>query len=105
MDLAGAKANKVVCTQPRRVAAMEAAGRVANELDVKLGEEVGYYFRHENVSGPRTLLSYTTDGHLLQKMKADRDLQQYSCIIIDEAHERNVASDLLLAMVKYTCRR
>lgn len=84
---------------------MEVAGRVANELDVKLGEQVGYQFRHENVSSLRTLLLYTTDGHLLQELKADRNLQKYSCIIIDEAHERTVASDLLLGMIKKACER
>lgn len=84
---------------------MEVAGRVARELDVQLGAEVGYHFRHENVSGLRTLVLYTTDGHLLQEFKADRDLQEYSCIIIDEAHERTVASDMLLAMVKHACKR
>lgn len=84
---------------------MEVSARVASELDVQVGAEVGYSFRHENVSGLRTLVLYTTDGHLLQEMKSDGDLQQYSCIIIDEAHERTVASDMLLAMVKHACKR
>lgn len=52
----------IACTQPRRVAAMSVAERVANEMDVKLGEEVGYTIRFEDMTGPKTLLKYMTDG-------------------------------------------
>ncbi|ROW08569.1 hypothetical protein VPNG_06221 [Cytospora leucostoma] len=96
---------KIVCTQPRRVAAMGVAQRVAVELDVELGREVGYIFRNEDMTGPRTLLSYTTDGHLLVELKNDRLMGDYSCIIIDEAHERTVSTDLLMAELKQVCKR
>ena len=64
----------VACTQPRRVAAMSVANRVADELDVKLGEAVGYTIRFEDKSGPRTQLRYMTDGMLLRECLIDADL-------------------------------
>ncbi|ERS96605.1 pre-mRNA-splicing factor ATP-dependent RNA helicase DHX15/PRP43 [Sporothrix schenckii 1099-18] len=90
----------VACTQPRRVAAMSVAQRVADELDVKLGEEVGYSIRFENCTGPKTLLKYMTDGQLLRESMNDPDLSRYSCIMIDEAHERTLATDILMALLK-----
>lgn len=96
---------KIVCTQPRRVAAMGVAKRVASELDTQLGEEVGYVFRNDDMTGPRTIISYTTDGHLLQKLKSDQGLRDYSCVLIDEAHERTVSTDFLIAKLKDVCKR
>ncbi|CAK7233252.1 DEAH-box ATP-dependent RNA helicase prp43 [Sporothrix bragantina] len=90
----------IACTQPRRVAAMSVAQRVADELDVKLGEEVGYSIRFENCTGPKTLLKYMTDGQLLRESMNDPDLSRYSCIMIDEAHERTLATDILMALLK-----
>ncbi|TPX18019.1 uncharacterized protein E0L32_011930 [Thyridium curvatum] len=90
----------VACTQPRRVAAMSVAQRVADELDVKLGEEVGYSIRFENVTSPQTVLKYMTDGQLLRESMNDHNLSRYSCIIIDEAHERTLATDILMALLK-----
>ncbi|CAK7203719.1 DEAH-box ATP-dependent RNA helicase prp43 [Sporothrix eucalyptigena] len=90
----------IACTQPRRVAAMSVAQRVADELDVKLGEEVGYSIRFENCTGPKTLLKYMTDGQLLRESMNDPDLKRYSCIMIDEAHERTLATDILMALLK-----
>ena len=96
----------VACTQPRRVAAMSVAERVANEMDVKLGEEVGYTIRFEDVTGPKTLLKYMTDGMLLREAMNDHDLTRYSTIILDEAHERTLATDVLMALLKdLTLRR
>lgn len=95
---------KIVCTQPRRVAAREVSARVAAELDVNLGEAVGYAFRHEEQCGPETRLMYTTDGRLLREMANDPMLQQYSCIIIDEAHERTESTDMLLGHLKALLR-
>ncbi len=95
----------IACTQPRRVAAMSVAQRVANELDVELGEEVGYSIRFENRTGPKTLLKYMTDGQLLREAMHDPDMNRYSCIIIDEAHERTLATDILMALLKQIASR
>ncbi len=91
---------QVACTQPRRVAAMSVAARVADEMDVELGEEVGYNIRFENNSGPKTILKYMTDGMLLREAMEDHDLTRYSCIILDEAHERTLATDILMGLLK-----
>ncbi|KAK4165106.1 putative Pre-mRNA-splicing factor ATP-dependent RNA helicase PRP43 [Cladorrhinum sp. PSN259] len=95
----------IACTQPRRVAAMSVAQRVANELDVQLGEEVGYSIRFENRTGPKTLLKYMTDGQLLREAMHDPDMKRYSCIILDEAHERTLATDILMALLKEIAHR
>src|SRR5690554_3897031 len=73
---------QVACTQPRRVAAMSVAKRVADEMDVKLGEEVGYNIRFEDCTGPNTVLKYMTDGMLLREAMNDHNLDRYSCIIL-----------------------
>lgn len=91
---------QVACTQPRRVAAMSVASRVADEMDVELGEEVGYSIRFENNTGPKTILKYMTDGMLLREAMEDHDLTRYSCIILDEAHERTLATDILMGLIK-----
>jgi pre-mRNA-splicing factor ATP-dependent RNA helicase DHX15/PRP43 len=90
----------ICCTQPRRVAAMSVAQRVSEEMDVKLGEEVGYSIRFEDVSGPRTRLKYVTDGVLLREAMTDPTLTNYSVIVLDEAHERTVQTDILLGLLK-----
>lgn len=104
-DLPQAGGKKVVCTQPRRIAAREVAKRVAQEVDVKLGEEVGYAFRNEDASGPRTSMIYTTDGRLVQEFGSDPSLSKYSCIIVDEAHERSDTIDMLLGLIKPVLKR
>lgn len=91
---------QVACTQPRRVAAMSVAARVAEELDVKLGEEVGYNIRFENMTSNKTILKYMTDGMLLREAMEDHELSRYSCIILDEAHERTLATDILMGLLK-----
>ncbi|GAB1313095.1 DEAH-box ATP-dependent RNA helicase prp43 [Madurella fahalii] len=95
----------IACTQPRRVAAMSVAQRVANELDVELGEEVGYSIRFENKTGPKTLLKYMTDGQLLREAMHDHEMSRYGCIILDEAHERTLATDILMALLKQISER
>lgn len=90
----------VACTQPRRVAAMSVAQRVANEMDVNLGEEVGYSIRFEDVTGQKTILKYMTDGMLLREAMNDHNLSRYSVIILDEAHERTLATDILMGLLK-----
>ncbi|KAL2759598.1 hypothetical protein ACRALDRAFT_1039219 [Sodiomyces alcalophilus JCM 7366] len=95
----------IACTQPRRVAAMSVAQRVADELDVTLGEEVGYSIRFEDRTSPKTLLKYMTDGMLLREAMHDHDMSRYSCIILDEAHERTLATDILMALLKTIAAR
>ncbi|CCF55893.1 hypothetical protein KAFR_0A04580 [Kazachstania africana CBS 2517] len=96
---------QVACTQPRRVAAMSVAQRVAEEMDVKLGEEVGYSIRFENKTSNKTILKYMTDGMLLREAMEDHDLKRYSCIILDEAHERTLATDILMGLLKQVVQR
>ena len=95
----------VACTQPRRVAAMSVAQRVAAELDVKLGEEVGYSIRFEDMTSPKTCLKYMTDGMLLREAMNDHNLNRYSTIILDEAHERTMATDVLMGLLKEVVER
>ena len=95
----------VACTQPRRVAAMSVAQRVAQEMDVPLGEEVGYSIRFEDKTSSKTILKYMTDGMLLREAMTDNNLSRYSCLILDEAHERTLATDLLMGLLKEVARR
>jgi pre-mRNA-splicing factor ATP-dependent RNA helicase DHX15/PRP43 len=95
----------VACTQPRRVAAMSVAQRVAQEMDVELGEEVGYSIRFEEMSGPKTILKYMTDGMLLREAMSDNTLSRYSVLILDEAHERTLATDILMGLLKEVALR
>jgi pre-mRNA-splicing factor ATP-dependent RNA helicase DHX15/PRP43 len=87
-------------TQPRRVAAMSVARRVAEELDVVLGEEVGYSIRFEENYSLKTMIKYMTDGMLLREAISDTLLRKYNVIIIDEAHERTLATDILFGFMK-----
>ncbi|BFZ58398.1 hypothetical protein PYCC9005_005460 [Savitreella phatthalungensis] len=101
LDEAGfTQAGKVACTQPRRVAAMSVAARVAEEMGCKLGDDVGYSVRFEDVTSERTRIKYMTDGMLLREFMTEPSLSQYSVLIIDEAHERTLATDILFALVK-----
>lgn len=96
----------VGCTQPRRVAAMSVAKRVSEEMGCKLGEEVGYSIRFEDRTSPqKTLIKYLTEGILLREMLADSTLEQYSCIIMDEAHERTLNTDILLGLFRQLLRK
>jgi len=95
----------VACTQPRRVAAMSVAQRVAEEMDVKLGEEVGYSIRFEDMTSPKTILKYMTDGMLLREAMNDHNLTRYSTIMLDEAHERTLATDILMGLLKEVSQR
>ena len=99
-DLPQTQGKMVACTQPRRVAAMSVAQRVAAEMDVKLGEEVGYSIRFEDMTGPKTIMKYMTDGMLLREAMNDHNLSRYSTIMLDEAHERTMATDILMGLLK-----
>ncbi|KAK9368089.1 P-loop containing nucleoside triphosphate hydrolase protein [Lipomyces kononenkoae] len=104
-DLPHLEGKMVACTQPRRVAAMSVAKRVADELDVSLGEEVGYSIRFEDNTSNKTILKYMTDGMLLREAMNDHNLDRYSCIILDEAHERTLATDILMGLLKEVALR
>lgn len=91
---------KIGCTQPRRVAAMSVAKRVSEEFGCRLGEEVGYAIRFEDCTSPETVLKYMTDGMLLREALLDDALSQYSVIILDEAHERTIHTDVLFGLLK-----
>ena len=92
-------------TQPRRLAARAVAERIASELGVRLGDLVGYRVRFDDRSGRRSRVLLQTDGILLNAIRHDRRLEAYDTIIIDEAHERSVNVDLLLAFLKPLLRR
>lgn len=95
---------KVGCTQPRRVAAMSVASRVAEEVGVKVGNEVGYAIRFEDATNEKTVLKYMTDGMLLREFLTEPDLGGYSALMIDEAHERTLHTDILFGLVKDIAR-
>jgi HrpA-like RNA helicase len=103
MGLARGK-RMIACTQPRRVAAMSVSKRVSEELDVELGEEVGYTIRFEDVTGPKTVLKYMTDGMLLREFLGEPDLASYSAMMLDEAHERTLHTDILFGLLKDIAR-
>lgn len=103
----GGFANKGVigCTQPRRVAAVSVAKRVAEEVGCQLGKEVGYTIRFEDCSGPETKIKYMTDGIMQREILLDPLLEKYSVIMLDEAHERTIATDVLFGLLKKTLKR
>lgn len=94
------KTGVVGCTQPRRVAAVSVAKRVADEMSVELGAEVGYAIRFEDCTSPKTVIAYMTDGILLRESLTDPDLDRYSVVIMDEAHERSLNTDVLFGILR-----
>ena len=91
---------KLGCTQPRRVAAMSVAKRVSEEFGCRLGQEVGYTIRFEDCTSSETRIKYMTDGMLLRECLLDPDLTQYTVIMLDEAHERTIHTDVLFGLMK-----
>lgn len=87
-------------TQPRRLAARSVAARIADELDVKLGEQVGFQFRFHSQCSDESRIKLMTDGILLAEIARDRFLNEYDVLIIDEAHERSLNIDFLLGYLK-----
>jgi ATP-dependent RNA helicase DHX8/PRP22 len=79
---------------------MSVAKRVAEEIGCPLGQEVGYTVRFEDFTSPETKIKYLTDGMLQRECLADPDFKQYSVIMVDEAHERTVATDVLFGLLK-----
>jgi pre-mRNA-splicing factor ATP-dependent RNA helicase DHX15/PRP43 len=124
-DLPHTRGKLVACTQPRRVAAMSVAKRVADEMDgayfisyprhisrgrtvfaVQLGRQVGYSIRFEDMTEPgTTFLKYMTDGMLLREAMNDPSLERYSTIILDEAHERTLSTDILMGLLKGVAKK
>lgn len=96
----------IACTQPRRLAVQSVASRVAEEMGVNLGEEVGYTIRFEDQTNPDlTKIKFLTDGVLLREMMDDPLLTKYSIIMVDEAHERSLSTDMLMGLLKKIQRR
>ncbi|KAL0228004.1 hypothetical protein RCL1_004147 [Eukaryota sp. TZLM3-RCL] len=88
------------CTQPRRMAAVSVARRVAEERKTPLGKEVGYAIRFEDATSVDTKIKFMTDGILLRESLSDPALSNYSVIIMDEAHERSLNTDVLFGLLK-----
>lgn len=101
----GPQNKSIACTQPRRVAAMSVAQRVADELDVQLSTHVGYLIRFEDRTSQETILKFLTDGMLLREAMSDPLLSAYSVVILDEAHERTLATDVLFGLLKEVIKR
>lgn len=93
------------CTQPRRVAAMSVAKRVSEEMECKLGSTVGYAIRFEDCTSKETVIKYMTDGVLLRESLNEPNLDRYSCVIMDEAHERALNTDVLMGLFKKILQR
>ncbi|KAF9024147.1 P-loop containing nucleoside triphosphate hydrolase protein [Hymenopellis radicata] len=96
---------RIGCTQPRRVAAMSVAKRVSEEVGCRLGQEVGYTIRFEDCTSPETRIKYMTDGMLQRECLIDPLCSSYSVVMLDEAHERTIATDVLFGLLKKAVKR
>lgn len=83
---------------------MSVAARVSQEMNVRLGNEVGYSIRFNDCTSDKTMIKYMTDGMLLREFLTEPDLSSYSVMIIDEAHERSLHTDILLGLIKDIAR-
>lgn len=90
----------VACTQPRRVAAITVAKRVSEEVGCKVGGTVGYRVRFDDRTSIRTRIKYLTDGMLLRECMVDPLLSRYRVVVLDEAHERSLHTDVLMALLR-----
>ncbi|CAK9048861.1 unnamed protein product [Durusdinium trenchii] len=91
---------QIGCTQPRRVAAVSVAKRVADEMGCELGTKVGYSIRFEDCTSESTIIKYMTDGVLLRETLFEPDLDRYCAVIMDEAHERSLNTDVLFGVLR-----
>jgi pre-mRNA-splicing factor ATP-dependent RNA helicase DHX16 len=82
---------------------MSVAARVAEEVGTRVGDKVGYSIRFEDCTSDKTVMKYMTDGMLLREFLTEPDLGGYSALIIDEAHERTLSTDVLFGLVKVCC--
>jgi ATP-dependent helicase HrpB len=98
--LLDAVAGQILVLEPRRIAARMAARRIAEELRVSLGEDVGYQVRFEDVSRPSTRLLFMTEGLLVRRLLSDPDLRGVTVVILDEFHERHIETDVALALLR-----
>ena len=98
-------AAKIACTQPRRVAALSVSRRIAEELNVAWGAEVGCKIRFKDETAPETRIKMVTDGMLLAEIQGDPNLYEYDTVIIDEAHERSLNIDFLLGYLRLLQKR
>ncbi|XP_071838342.1 ATP-dependent RNA helicase DHX33-like [Apostichopus japonicus] len=105
MEAGVTKGKVIACTQPRRVAATTIAARVAAEMGVQLGDTVGYTVRFDDTTSSQTKLKFMTDGMLLREAILNPLLSRYGIIILDEAHERTVHTDVLFGIVKAAQRQ
>jgi ATP-dependent RNA helicase DHX8/PRP22 len=104
-ELGITKNGVIGCTQPRRVAAVSVAKRVSEEFGCTLGEEVGYNIRFDDCTSQSTIIKYMTDGMLMREYLNDNDLKRYGALMLDEAHERTIHTDVLFGLLKDLCRR
>jgi ATP-dependent RNA helicase DHX8/PRP22 len=104
-ELGITKNGVIGCTQPRRVAAVSVAKRVSEEFGCTLGEEVGYNIRFDDCTSQSTIIKYMTDGMLMREYLNDNDLKRYAALMLDEAHERTIHTDVLFGLLKDLCRR
>jgi len=105
LEVAGHRRGKLGCTQPRRLAAVAVARRIAEEVGCEPGGYVGYQVRFDDRTGTETRLKLMTDGILLAETQQDPDLRQYHTLILDEAHERSLNIDFLLGYMKLLLAR
>lgn len=105
LDSEYAARGMIACTEPKRIAAMVAASRVASERQSEVGQQVGYVIRYERQTSEVTKLCFATVGVLLREAMSDAYLSKYSCVIVDEAHERDVFTDFLLGYLKKVCQQ
>jgi HrpA-like RNA helicase len=95
---------RIAVTQPRRVAAITVAHRVADERHSEIGAEVGYTVRFDDTSSDKTKIKFMTDGVLVRECLSDPTLSQYQAIMLDEAHERSIHTDILFGLMKNVCK-